>query len=97
MKLDRTRPFGDVFGDHPARYEQDGLFFNVADDQIDGEGNLIGEAPKAGKKQKVPAPVKEDSTAGEKPKASAPVKEDSTAGGEDQLSAQLLAPVAEFE
>lgn len=33
-KLDRTRPFGEVFGDDAARYIQDGCYFNTSGERI---------------------------------------------------------------
>lgn len=58
LKLDRTRPFGIVYGG-PRRYEQDGLLFDV-------DGNLVGERPTLHTKSwsgdkttpKVPKPTK---------------------------------------
>ena len=37
MSLDKTRPYGEVFGDSPYRYAQDGKYF-------DAQGNEIKEA-----------------------------------------------------
>ena len=36
-KLDRSKPFAEVWGDHPARFEQDGKLFNAAEDEIEVE------------------------------------------------------------
>lgn len=36
--LDRTRPYGEVFGEGPARFEQDHVLF-------DAQGNALTDAP----------------------------------------------------
>ena len=75
MKLDRTKPFGTVFGSSDHTYEQDGKWF-------DQEGNLVpqgepeAEAAKAEDKPAKPAK-------GAKAPAEAAKAEDS------QLNAQL--------
>jgi hypothetical protein len=48
MKLDKSKPYGQVFGHHSASYEQDGKFF-------DGGGKLIPESKEAA----VPTPAPE--------------------------------------
>ena len=43
--LDRTRPFGTVYGDSPIRFEQDNKHFDGQGHEIDRDGKLI-ESPK---------------------------------------------------
>lgn len=43
-KLDRTRPFGEVYGQFGYRYEQDGKRFDAAGNEV---GAPAGEKPKA--------------------------------------------------
>lgn len=50
-KLDRSKPFGEVWGDHPARFEQDGKFFNASEDEIEVEPVTVED--EAGKKTRV--------------------------------------------
>lgn len=58
MKLDRTKPFGVVFGAADGvAYEQDGLTFDIHD-------RLIGEPPaKASKAPKAPKPAPVEASA----------------------------------
>ena len=34
MKLDKTKPYGEVFGVHQASFEQDGKYFDAHGDEI---------------------------------------------------------------
>ncbi len=66
IKLDRARPFGEVIGDLPYRYEQDGKFFDVRGNQVTEEGAAVGSPPpKAAKasKQAAVAPLETDQVA----------------------------------
>jgi cell division septation protein DedD len=110
-KLDRSRPFGEVFGDHPARFEQDGKFFNAAEAEIELE--TVVETDDLGNKIRVtrvkatsPSAEKPTKPAGKakpkaKPKAkepeAAPVAAPAADEVEDQLAAQLGETDGSFE
>jgi hypothetical protein len=104
-KLDRSKPFGEVFGGHPARFEQDGKFFNSAGDEI--EIVIVEEKGEDGKLVPVQRakPVGADDKPAAKPagkkqtaKAAAPVEETQPADPvDDQLAAQLGDGDASFE
>lgn len=94
-RLDTSKPYGVVCGAHPARYEQDGRFFNADQLEIDETGTLVEEGTtlsdaKAATKPRRAASVK---AAVEEPKTpTAPLSEQLEA----QLGAQLGAD-ASFE
>lgn len=46
MKLDKTKPYGTVHGGGFVHYEQDGKLFDIAENEIDINGNPIIEEPK---------------------------------------------------
>jgi len=106
-KLDRSRPFGEVFGDHPARFEQDGKFFNAAEAEIELE--TVVETDDLGNKIRVtrvkatsPSAEKPTKPAGKaKPKAkepeAAPVAAPAADDVEDQLAAQMGEGDGSFE
>ena len=105
-KLDRSKPFGEVWGDHPARFEQDGKFFNASEDEIEIESVVVEDED--GKKTRVlrakavvssDAPEKQTKPAG---KGRSKVKEPeqpapAPAAVEDQLAAQLGETDGSFE
>lgn len=106
-KLDRSKPFGEVWGDHPARFEQDGKFFNAAEAEIEIE--TVVETDDLGNKTRVTR-VKATSSSAEKPtkpagKAKPKAKEPEAAPAaapaadavEDQLAAQLGEGDGSFE
>lgn len=93
MQLDRKRPYGEVYGDHPARFEQDGKLFNAAGQEIevtrvkDGYEHRVVEdgLPKvAAETTKPRSPVKSKA---KEPVATAP--DQPTTPADDQLAAQL--------
>lgn len=104
-KLDRSKPFGEVWGDHPARFEQDGKFFNASEDEIEVETVTVEDED--GKKTRVlrakavvssDAPAKQTKPAGKaKPKAKEPEAAPAAAAVEDQLAAQLGETDGSFE
>lgn len=89
-KLDRSRSFGEVFGDHPARYEQDNRFFNGDGEEIEVETVMVEDAN--GKKVQAHR-IKAPEAAPKKPrpnKASGFVVEGETPPEpDDQVAAQL--------
>lgn len=108
-KLDRSKPFGEVWGDHPARFEQDGKFFNASEDEIEVEPVTVED--EAGKKTRVlrvkavvqaekqakpakPAGKGRDKAKEPEEPAPAPAAADAV---EDQLAAQLGETDGSFE
>ena len=100
-KLDRSKPFGEVSGDHPARFEQDGKFFNAAEQEIEVEDVVVED--RFGRKilehrlkrvvgGEAPAAPKRGGKKAQVAEAQAPV----ATGADDQLAAQLGGD-AEFE
>lgn len=107
-KLDRSKPFGEVWGDYPARFEQDGKFFNASEDEIEIESVVVEDED--GKKTRVlrakavvssDAPEKQTKPAGKgrskakEPEQPAPAP--APAAVEDQLAAQLGETDGSFE
>ena len=45
--LDRTKPYGEVYGIHHAKYEQDGKLFNAAGKEIVDEAEAVVEDAEA--------------------------------------------------
>lgn len=43
MMLDRNRPYGEIHGNFPASYEQDGKYFNHQGLLCDANGKVITE------------------------------------------------------
>ena len=41
--LDRTKPYGEVYGIHHAKYEQDGKLFNASDREIVDDTEAVAE------------------------------------------------------
>ena len=106
-KLDRSKPFAEVWGDHPARFEQNGKLFNAAEAEIEVETVVVEDDD--GKKTRVTR-VKATSSSTEKPtkpagKAKPKAKEPEAAPAaapaaddvEDQLAAQLGEGDGSFE
>ena len=105
-KLDRSKPFAEVWGDHPARFEQDGKLFNAAEDEIEVE--TVWVEGEDGKKTRVTR-LKATSSSAEKatkpagkakPKAKEPEQPAPTPAAddvEDQLAAQLGEGDGSFE
>lgn len=62
MKLDRSRPFGVVFGDRNGiAYEQDGALFDIQDNLVGGaKPAKAAKAPKAAPVPEAPADVTPD-------------------------------------
>lgn len=46
MKLDKSKPYGEVYGTCPYRYEQGGKYFNGAGNEVSKEGRAILELKK---------------------------------------------------
>lgn len=105
-KLDRSKPFGEVWGDHPARFEQDGKLFNAAEDEIEVETVWVeGEDGKKtrvlrakvvvqAEKQAKPAGKGRGKAKDQEEPAPAPAAADEV---EDQLAAQLGETDGSFE
>ena len=70
--LDKSRPYGEIRGEHPACYEQDGMLF-------DSEGQSITDGPKAPVKAAPPAPAPK-APEPEKPAETATVIDEPTIG-----------------
>jgi len=62
VKLDRSRPFGEVIGHGCQRYEQNGKAFNGAGEEIDAQGKLVDEAPPAPTNPEPPEPTAPEAT-----------------------------------
>ena len=102
-KLDRSKPFGEVWGDYPARFEQDGKFFNASEDEIEVETVTVEDED--GKKTRVlrakavvssDAPAKQTKPAGKaKPKAKEPEAAPAAAPAADDVEDQLAAQLGE--
>jgi hypothetical protein len=43
MKLDRKRHFGEVFGNAPYKYEQDGKYFDADGNEVTANGKPVKE------------------------------------------------------
>jgi len=60
-KLDTTRDYGTIRGDHEASFEQDGLYFDANGEQIGGTAQVLDKATKpktpAGQVNKAPTPA----------------------------------------
>ncbi len=51
MRLDKSKPFGEVYGEHPYRYEQHGHYFNGAGQEVDKNGRPVLELKEEPKRE----------------------------------------------
>lgn len=43
MRLDKSKPFGEVYGPAKYRYEQNGRYFDADGNEVDGDGRPVKE------------------------------------------------------
>lgn len=102
MKLDKSKPYGQISGEHSAMFEQNGAFFDAHGDEVVGEDpampddlpfNDLGNdtattqtAPKAQRVKAVKAAPKAATGKKRGPKAAAEVKP--TTPVDEQIAAQ---------
>jgi hypothetical protein len=87
-KLDRNRPFGEIQGEHPCRFMQDGKWFQAQGLECDESGKLVKGAP-TGKAPLDPATVAKATASNKAAKAKAAADDPPADPADDQLAAQL--------